>query len=99
MIVVLEKGKPIYRKSLSNVLRAKRIVSKDHPHEKPLGLLSVLIENSTSQNDVVLDPFAGTGTTCMAAKNLDRRFIGIECERRWVDVARGRIKVASPCRS
>lgn len=51
---------------------------KDHPAQKPVGLLKKLIEISTNKGDVVLDPFAGVGSTGVAAKELDRRYIVIE---------------------
>jgi DNA modification methylase len=63
-----------------------------HPTVKPLNIVSNLIENATSEGEVVLDPFVGSGTTCVAAKMLGRRFIGIERERDYVDIARTRIR-------
>ena len=49
-----------------------------HPHEKPTGLLELLIKHSTSKGDWVVDPFAGSGSTVRAARNLGRNSIGIE---------------------
>jgi site-specific DNA-methyltransferase (adenine-specific) len=49
-----------------------------HPHEKPLPLLESLIEHSTSKGDFIVDPFAGSGSTIRAAKQMERRALGVE---------------------
>lgn len=65
-------------------------IQNDHPTVKPLDLMEWLIKLVTREEQVVLDPFAGSGTTCKAAKDLGRRFIGIEKQPKWADVARVR---------
>jgi DNA methylase len=67
----------------------------NHPTVKPLSLMSYLITLGSRPGDVVLDPFVGSGTTALAAKMLNRRYIGIEREREYVDIARARLKAAS----
>ncbi|MDR2008003.1 MAG: site-specific DNA-methyltransferase [Alphaproteobacteria bacterium] len=62
-----------------------------HPTQKPLSLMELLIELTTKPNQIVLDPFCGSGTTLLAAKNLDRKFIGIEKEKEYYDIASSRI--------
>src|SRR3979411_3360921 len=64
---------------------------KAHPTQKPEALLHRVILASTNPGDVVLDPFFGSGTTGAVAKRLARRFIGIERERAYVNLARNRI--------
>ncbi|MFL5280056.1 MAG: DNA-methyltransferase [Rhodopila sp.] len=49
-----------------------------HPTQKPLEALTPLVEAFTAPGDVVLDPFAGSGSTLVAAKALQRRYLGIE---------------------
>jgi site-specific DNA-methyltransferase (adenine-specific) len=49
-----------------------------HPTQKPEKLIAKLILASSNQGDLVLDPFAGSGTTAVVAKKLDRKYIGIE---------------------
>jgi len=53
-----------------------------------------LVRLVTRQDQIVLDPFAGSGTTCKAAKGKHRRFIGIERQAQWADVARARCGLA-----
>lgn len=58
-----------------------------HPTEKPVQLMRFYIENSTDEGHVVVDPFMGTGSTGLAALRAKRKFIGIELEQEWFDVA------------
>lgn len=51
-----------------------------HPHQKPIELLTFLIEKSTIEGEIVLDPFAGVASTLVAAKKLGRKYIGIEID-------------------
>jgi modification methylase len=69
---------------------------KAHPTQKPEALLYRVLLACTRPGDVVLDPFFGTGTTGAVAKRLGRRWIGIEREQRYVDVAEERIAAALP---
>ena len=66
-----------------------------HPTLKPFRLMLYLIMLATKPGYLVLDPFAGTGTTGMAAKALGRDFICIEKEQKWCDVARARIEATA----
>ena len=62
-----------------------------HPTEKPVGICSVLIRNSSDKDDTILDPFMGSGTTGCACKELGRNFIGIEINKTYYDIAVKRI--------
>lgn len=62
-----------------------------HPTQKPEALLERIILASTKENDLVLDPFMGSGTTGVVAKKLNRRFVGIENNREYFDLAETRI--------
>ena len=55
-----------------------------HPTQKPLGLLRRIIEASTNEGDLILDPFNGSGTTGIAAHELKRKYIGIEQEEEYL---------------
>ncbi len=63
-----------------------------HPTQKPEALLERIILASTNENDLVLDPFMGSGTTGVAASRHDRRFIGIETEQKYYNIAEKRLK-------
>jgi site-specific DNA-methyltransferase (adenine-specific) len=62
-----------------------------HPNQKPVALIEYLLRTYTKEGDTVLDPYMGSGTTGVACKNLGRKFIGIEIEPKYFDVARTRL--------
>lgn len=61
-----------------------------HPTQKPLPLLTRIIQASTKERDWILDPFAGSSTTGIAANLLNRRFLGIECEEAFLEISKAR---------
>lgn len=63
-----------------------------HPTQKPLWLIERMIQASTQENDVILDCFSGSGTTLIAAQNLERNAIGIELEDEYIDLSIKRIE-------
>lgn len=65
-----------------------------HPTQKPVELMEYFIKTYTNENDIVLDFTMGSGTTGVACANLNRRFIGIELEPKYFDVAKSRIEKA-----
>jgi site-specific DNA-methyltransferase (adenine-specific) len=62
-----------------------------HPTQKPVRLMQALIELTTKPNQIVLDPFAGSGSTLVAARNLRRHFIGYELEQKYAEVCQTRL--------
>jgi site-specific DNA-methyltransferase (adenine-specific) len=62
-----------------------------HPTQKPVRLMEALISLASRPDQIVLDPFAGSGTTLVAAQNLGRSFIGFETDSKFADVARRRL--------
>lgn len=62
-----------------------------HPTQKPVSLMRALIELTTIENQVVLDPFCGSGSTLVAAKQLNRNYIGIEVSDEYSKIARERL--------
>lgn len=63
-----------------------------HPTQKPLKLMKILIELTTIEEQTVLDPFAGSSTTLVAAQELNRHFIGFEQQSEYVGVSKQRLK-------
>jgi modification methylase len=76
--------------------RVKAEGRKAHPTQKPEALLYRVILSSSQPGDLVLDPFFGMGTTGVVAKKLHRRWIGIERESDYVQLAQARIDAVSP---
>ena len=58
-----------------------------HDTEKPVELMKILIENSTQENGIVLDPFLGSGTTAVACVNTGRHYRGFELDPQYYDIA------------
>jgi len=65
-----------------------------HPTQKPVALLEYLIRTYTNEGETVLDNTMGSGTTGVACKNLNRKFIGIEKDEKYFEIARARIEAA-----
>lgn len=68
---------------------------EEHPSQKPVALLERIIKASTNPNDLVLDPFGGTFTTCGVAQQFGRRSIGIELQPDYVKTGLRRLGIAS----
>ena len=82
-----ETAKTVYSLPI-NILDKKKY---GHPTIKPLPIIKNLIINSTQKGDLILDPFAGSGTTLVASKQLGRNYIGFEIDEKYVDICRKRI--------
>lgn len=65
---------------------------REHPTQKPLPLFNELLQDTSIDNDLILDPFNGSGTTCVAAKMLGRRYIGIDISEEYCKIARERLE-------
>ncbi len=71
----------------------------DHPTQKPEKLLAKIILASTDEKDLILDPFAGSGTTAVVAKKLKRNFVGIESDEDYCMIAEKRLELAKTDKS
>lgn len=92
LIIFCNKRRRLNGKRIPNVLNFAKAKTNIHPTQKPVDLCELLIEKSTNVGDVVLDPFMGSGTTGVACKNLNRKFIGIELDEEYFKTAEKRIK-------
>lgn len=94
-VLFLRKGDAKY---INNIGQSKTVHQfnniigrKVHPTEKPVDLLEFYIKNSSNVEDVVLDPFMGSGSTGVACVNTGRNFIGIELDEKYFNIAKERI--------
>jgi modification methylase len=79
-------------KNQMEILRIPPKPMKDHPAPFPEELVETLIINTTDENDIILDPFLGSGTTAVACKHLKRNFIGIEISPKYCEISRQRLR-------
>ena len=93
-IIMLRKGKAknINNMGTFSVLEVANVEKKLHPSDKPVDLMQILVENSSQEGEIVLDPFMGAGSTGVACMNTNRRFIGIELDENYFNIAKERIK-------
>lgn len=89
-------GRAPQRRDVGNVLRCAPIRNGTHPTEKPVALLGELLSVVAPPGGVVLDCFAGTGATGVASVLAGRRFVGVERETPYLDVAARRLGSTSP---
>ena len=98
-IIFLHKGKsfPINNLESSQFLEYKNISGKNklHPTQKPIELLEELILNSSKEDNIVFDPFMGSGSTGVACLNTNRDFIGIELDEGYFNITQNRIEEAA----
>jgi len=75
-----------------NLVKINRDKEKLHPTQKPVELMEYLVKTYSNEEDLVLDNCMGSGTTGVACKNLNRRFIGIELDNEYFNMAKERIE-------
>jgi len=93
---LLAKGAPPRpERPISDVIEMPYTGNHIHPTQKPISALAPLIESFSREGDLVLDPFCGSGSTLMAARCLDRRFIGIEIDPTYHALAARRIQLGA----
>tara|TARA_R110000737_G_scaffold272054_1_gene279123 strand:+ start:45 stop:758 length:714 start_codon:yes stop_codon:yes gene_type:complete len=80
--------------SIINIKADNKKESGFHPTQKPVALMEYLIKTYTNENEAVLDFTMGSGSTGVAAKNLNRKFIGIEMDEGYFNIAKKRIEEA-----
>jgi len=80
--------------AISNIQKIQPPIKRQHPNEKPVSLVERFVKNCTNKDGTILDPFMGSGTTGVACMNLGRKFIGIEIEKKYFDIACERIDQA-----
>ena len=90
--VTFDKKERVYNeKNPTSLITFKKDKIRLHTSQKPLELMKYLIKTYSNENDLVLDNTMGSGTTCLGAKELNRKFIGIEKEQKYYDIAVSRV--------
>ncbi len=69
----------------------ERLINPKHPTQKPISILEHIIRIASNENDIILDPFMGVGSTGVACKKLNRKFIGIEINNEYFKAAQKRL--------
>ena len=87
-----KKGVPLSDVWEIPYLNPKAMERVGYPTQKPILLLERIIKISTDENDLVLDPFCGSGTTLVAAKFLNRKYIGIDNSRDAIELTKNRLE-------
>lgn len=96
-VLLYGKAPDLHKGSKATAITSTETVDRKtigHPVPKPLGWMKWITDLTTRQGEVVLDPFMGSGTTGVAAIEMGRKFIGIEREQRYFDIACERIENA-----
>jgi site-specific DNA-methyltransferase (adenine-specific) len=96
-IVVASKGSPpfVNRHNVPNVIQADRPDNSFHPTPKPIGLMAEVIDTLTPPGGLVLDPFAGSSSTGVAAQQVGREYVGIEISEGFAELGRQRLQQAA----
>ena len=84
---------PLHWSQMTGVYDDRLITLPVHPYEKPLALIERLVRIYSNPGDVILDPYMGSGTTGLACSNLGRRFIGVEKEQEYFDIAKSKLEL------
>jgi len=83
-VYVLAKGSPaVPTRAIPDVIDMRYSGNMLHPTQKPVSALRPLVEAFSTKGDTVLDPFCGSGSTLIAARDLDRHYVGIELDARY----------------
>ena len=94
-IIIAVKGSPALDNNNNSAIFSFPVVPSAkliHPHEKPKDLIKVILNQCTYEGSLVLDPFAGSGVVLEVAKNLRRRFVGVEVQTEYYNKIKERIK-------
>ena len=81
----------------TDIHRIKHNTKRDpHPCQLPIHLMDRLILMTTDENDIVFDPFSGTGTTAISAKRLGRKYVGFELDAKYVEISQEKLEHTKP---
>ena len=92
LISVAHESEDYYPESILNFSNAGLRTQSMHPTQKPTELIKYLLQTYSKESDTILDPFMGSGTTLVAAKQLGRNATGIEISEKYCEIARRRLE-------
>lgn len=92
LLAVYGKNNPTSMHDIVRINNTEKMGNYGHPCPKPLRWSQWLISRASKENDIVLDPFLGSGTTAVAAKQLKRNYIGIEVSPEYCKIAENRLR-------
>ncbi|NUM35221.1 MAG: DNA adenine methylase [Candidatus Brocadiae bacterium] len=88
---------PLVSDVWTDIHRIKHHQKRDlHPCQLPVHLIDRLILMTTDENDIILDPFSGTGTTSISAKRLGRKYIAFDLDSKYVEISKEKLKNTKP---
>ncbi|GAB4451845.1 MAG: site-specific DNA-methyltransferase [Bacteroidia bacterium] len=88
---------PLVSDVWTDIHRIKHNKKRDpHPCQLPIHLMDRLILMTSDENDIILDPFSGTGTTAISAKRLGRKYIGFEIDKNYVEISEKKLEKTEP---
>ena len=90
----LNKAVRLKRYMWNGMLRANKELRGDHPTQKPIGIMEWVISHLPNDVETIIDPYMGSGTTGVACMNLKKKFVGIEREKKYFDIACKRLEDA-----
>ena len=93
---ILEREKHSFKSFWKSHPLVRDSLKSKHPATFPESDIEKLVELTTSENDTILDPFLGVGSSLIAARNLKRNGIGIELTSKWYDIAKKRLEIFRP---
>ena len=95
-ITAVKGGKPTFHSEYDKGIYTYPICSgserTEHPTQKPLVLIDELVKKHSNENDLIVDPFMGSGTTGVSAKKFNRSFLGVELNEKFFKIAQTRIE-------
>ena len=89
-VLIFSNAKSVH-KNMQDIRVSKWEKMKEHPTPKPKNLIRYLVKNCSNDNDLILDPFMGSGTTALACKQLNRRWVGFEISPEYCKIIQKRL--------
>ena len=95
-IIYANKGRAVFNEDVKrhvDILRVARVTGNEqiHQNQKPVDLITKILNIHSKENDLVFDPFMGSGTTAVACHKLKRHYIGFELDKEYFDLANERL--------